>query len=148
MNRQKTISLLVVGVLAVLLVVACGTDPVSMSDIPVYPGAEPMERGQNEFADQMADAIRDSSGKEDVAADLKLYSLPADAAWSDVKSFYDANLEDGDWRTQQDLAEESEVFSSLGWTRGSGASEQALVVGHIADLLGDGAFLILMLFSE
>jgi hypothetical protein len=148
MNLQKAVLRFVLCVLALVLLAACGTEPVSLSDIPVYPGVKPMERGQNAFADQMADAIKESSGKEDVSAELKLYTLPAGAAWSDVKSYYVDNLADGDWQTEQDLAEESDIFSSLGWTRGGGASEQALVVGHLADITGEGAFLIVMLFSE
>jgi hypothetical protein len=148
MDRKTIISLLLVGLLAAMLITACGTEPVSLDDVPVYPGAEAMDRGQNEFADQMVDAIKESSGKENVDTDLKLYSLPPEATWSDVASFYSAELADGDWGAQQDLTEESEIFSSLGWTRGGGASEQALVVGHISDVTGDGAFLILMLFSE
>jgi hypothetical protein len=148
MDRKTLVSLILVGILAATLTAACGTEPVSLSDVPVYPGAQPMDRGQNEFADQMVDAIKESSGKENVATELKLYSLPVGETWSDVTGFYSTELADSDWQAQQDLTEESEIFNSLGWTRGGGASEQALVVGHIADVTGDGAFLILMLFSE
>jgi hypothetical protein len=148
MSAQKFVSLVVLFVLLALSLAACGTEPISIGEIPIYPGAELMERGQNEMADEMADVIRESSGGEGIAAEVNLYSLPAGTAWGDVKAFYQGELADTDWDPEGDLNEETDFFSSLGWSRGGATNEQALIAGYVGDMLGSGAFLIIGLFSE
>lgn len=148
MKLHKTVLTFVLAALILLAVAGCGTEPVSISDIPVYPGAESMAPGQNEMADGLADVIQESSGGEGVNVDIKLYSLPADTTWEDIKSYYNGEMAGTDWKTEADLGNESEVFSTIGWSRGGGASEQALIVGYVADILGGDAFMIVGLFSE
>lgn len=148
MKLHRTILTFVLTALVLLAVAGCGTEPVSIGDIPVYPGAEPMERGQNAMADELADVIKESSGGEGVNVDINLYSLPSDTTWEDIKGYYNGEIASTDWQTEADLGTESEVFSTIGWSRGGGASEQALVVGYVADILGGGAFMIVGLFSE
>jgi hypothetical protein len=145
---RNVISFLLLGAWVAFLVLACGTEPVTMTDVPVYPGAVPMEVGQSQMADELAGIIQDSAGGEGVGVEINLYSLSTDTAWEDIKSFYTRELDGTDWAVEEQLTTESEVISTIGWGRGRGASEQALIVGHVVDVLGEGAFMIIGLFSE
>jgi hypothetical protein len=145
---RKFISFVLLGAFVGFLLLACGTEPVTMGEVPVYPGAEPMAGGQSQMADELAGIIRDSAGGEGVGVEINLYSLSADVSWDDIKSYYSRELAGTDWTAQDELTTESEVISTIGWGRGRGASEQALIVGHVVDVLGDGAFMIIGLFSE
>jgi hypothetical protein len=146
---MKSRSLLAALVVLVLLsLAACGTPPATLTDIAVFPGATPLEAGQNEMADTVSQAMIDSMSQENVKSEVKLYSVPAGVTWDEVKSFYTDQLSGTDWKADSDLSNESELFSAVGWTRGSLASEQALIVSHGADVTGSGAFLIVLLISE
>lgn len=148
MRVRKIISFLLLGAFVGLSLLACGTEPVMMSDVPVYPGAEPMAGGQSQMADELANIIRNSAGGEGVGVEINLYSLSAEISWDDIKTYYNRELAGTDWTAQDELTTESEVISTIGWGRGRGASEQALIVGHVVDVLGEGAFMIIGLFSE
>jgi hypothetical protein len=145
---RNIISFLLLGAFVGFLLLACGTEPVMMGDVPVYPGAEPMAGGQSQMADELANIIRNSAGGEGVGVEINLYSLPADISWEDIKGYYGRELASTDWTVEDELTTESEVISTIGWGRGRGASEQALIVGHVVDVLGEGAFMIIGLFSE
>ncbi|MGD8488851.1 MAG: hypothetical protein PVJ23_10320 [Anaerolineae bacterium] len=139
---------LLLVVLVSVLLAGCGTEPVPASSIPVYPGADAIAHGENEMVDQLAEIIQESAGDEGVGVEINLYRLPEGAAWTDVKAFYQNEIAGEEWVLEQNLSNESDVFSTIGWSRGSGASEQALIVGYIADVLGGQGFLITGLFSE
>jgi hypothetical protein len=145
---RKGISVFVLTILVLMLVAGCGTEPVPISDIAIYPGATLMEVGQNTMADELAETIRTSAGAEGVSVEVNLYSLPEGTTWEDVKSFYDDEIGGTDWTPESDLTTETDFFSTIGWSRGSGAGEQALTIGYAADVLGSGAFLLIGLFSE
>lgn len=148
MKLLRIVSVVALAGLVMLSAVACGSEPVAIGEVPIYPGAEMMERGQNEMADQMADVIRDSSGGEGITAEVNLYSLPAGTTWDDIKAYYSGELAGTDWVSEGDLNEEGDFFSSLGWSRGRATREQALIAGFVADMLGSDGFLIIGLFSE
>lgn len=148
MRVRNFISFLLLGALVGLLLLACGTEPVMISDVPVYPGAEPMAGGQSQMADELAGIIRNSAGGEGVGVEINLYSLSAEISWDDIKTYYNRELAGTDWTAEDQLTTESEVISTVGWGRGRGASEQALIVGHVVDVRGEGAFMIVGLFSE
>jgi hypothetical protein len=155
MRPEKRIFVFLLGTLVLLWALACGgssATPVAMGDVPVYSGAAPVERGGNVMVDAIVESLEESAG--DMASEggatieTDLYSLPAGATWADVKGFYNAELGDTDWEPEPEFTDESEAFSSVGWTRGSGANEQALLVMYVADPLEGGAFLVTMLLSE
>jgi hypothetical protein len=145
---RKFISFLFLGAFVGFLLLACGTEPVTMAEVAVYPEAEPMTVGQSQMADELARIIRNSAGGEGVDVEINLYSLSADVSWDDIKSYYSRELAETDWTAEDELTTESEVISTIGWGRGRGASQQALIVGHVVDVVGDGAFMIVGLFSE
>jgi hypothetical protein len=144
----KLLSFAFLAILVVLFAAACSPEPIPLADVPVYPGATPIALGQNETVDELARVIERSSGSEGVTVEVKLYTLPQDTAWDALVSYYDGELAGSDWRLEQDLSNESDVFSTRGWGRGSGSNEQALVVGYVADPVVGDAFLILGLYTE
>jgi hypothetical protein len=150
MKRYKRISVFFFGILVLLWAMACGgtATPVSMGDIPVYPGATSAEAGEGTLVGIVIDTMEETAGTEDINLESKVYALPADATWSDVKSFYTDEIADTDWKATEEFAQETEGFSSIGWERGSGANEQVLVIALVTDPLEGGTFVIIMLFSS
>jgi hypothetical protein len=136
-------------ILLALILVACGGgDSVSFGDIPVYEGAVAIEPGQNDFADLVANLMSDASSTEDATSDVELYTAPEGTTWDDIKAYYDGELSDTDWESDTSLSQSNEAVSIAGWTRGSGGSEQALLIGHTADPLSSNAFIIVVLLTE
>lgn len=143
--RSLIAALIVAGLFAALA--GCGAEPVAMDAIPVLPEAAPLERGSNALADVVADSL-ETSLSERGTVELQLYSVPASVSWDAIDSFYTTSLGGSDWAAADELRQESEAISTTGWTRGALASEQGLVVGYAPDTFGQGAFLIVALFSE
>ena len=154
MRRQK-IFVFLLGTLVLLWASACGgssATPVAMGDVPVYTGATSVEQGENFMVDTIVAGIEQSAAdmaSEGGSIETELYSLPAGATWADVKSFYNSKLADTDWESEDQFTDESETFNSIGWTRGSGAREQALLIMVVPDVFDDGgALMVNMLLSE
>jgi hypothetical protein len=126
---------------------ACGGKPVTFADIPLLPAAAPLQAGTHPFADTVSKTLRDSLGGKNVKLDMQLYGLPTETNWVDVKGFYETQIK-GDWKTESRLAQDTPAFKLAGWSRGGFASEQGLVVGYGAGMLGNPPFLIVALFSE
>jgi hypothetical protein len=137
------------GIVLLLLVAlaACGGEPVTFAQLPLHPQATPLEPGSHPMADTVADGFRQALSGGNVTMDVQLYSLPADASWETVRSFYETQVA-GDWKTEPALAQDTEFFKTIGWSRGSFASEQGLAVGYGPPLLGSPPFLMVALFSE
>ena len=147
MKALKLISAAVLLVLALGSLAACGAPPVAMSDIPVHPQATPLEKGKNPIADAAIDAMDKALSGQNLKSEVKLYSVPADVTWDQVKSFYTEKLNSGDWKSSDQLLQESAAFSAIGWTRSG--DQQALVIGYGPDALGNGTpFLMIMLASR
>jgi hypothetical protein len=134
--------------LILLVAVACGAKPVLIDALPVYAGAQPMERGQNNLADSVANAMQQSADEQGLSAEFRLFSLPVGTTWDDVKNFYDRETARLDWKPESAMAVEGEAFQAAGWSRGTGDNQQALVVGYVPDVTGEGAFAILGLFAK
>jgi hypothetical protein len=150
-KRQKKVLIISLSTLVLTLTLACGGGgtPVPMSDVPIYDGAAPTTTGDNALVDLVVESMEEAVAGEDITMETQAYGLPDGTAWGDVKSFYNDELEGTDWKPADELSDEStEEFKSIGWQRGGAASEQLLVVGYLPDLFGDGATLIVMLFSE
>jgi len=132
----------------VLAALACGgAEPVTMGEIAVYPGAAPIEDG-NLVAESLAESIRESAGEEAVDVEVRMYTLPEGTGWEDVKLFYTTETGTGDWSGADDLTQETDFVSTIGWSRGGLMNPQAFVVAYSLDPLGGPPFLIQMLFSE
>jgi hypothetical protein len=138
-------ALLVVSMLVALA--GCGAPPMALADIPAPPEAAPLARGENALADTLASSLENALGQRGTL-ELKLYSVPAGLSWQQVDGFYATALASSDWRPADELRNESAALSTAGWTRGGLTSEQGLAVGYAPDVVGDGAFMIVALFSE
>ena len=136
--------------LLVLLGLACGgsSEPVTFSDLPVYSGATAIRAGDNAFADLMAELMQGAATSEEASTEVDIYTAPAGTTWNDVLAFYTDELNDTDWESDTSLAQTSDAISMAGWTRGGGANEQALLVGHASDPLSGSPFIIVVLLSE
>lgn len=143
--RSTFAILFIVGLLTTLA--GCGAPPVTYDAIPVPPEATLMERGTNTLADTIATSL-ESSLAERGTVELQLYSVPNTVIWEEIDGFYSESLVDSDWKPAEELRQENAAINTTGWKRGSLASEQGLMVGYAPDILGDGAFLIVALFSE
>ncbi len=147
MKRQLSMFLALVALIAAAI--ACGGSArVTIDDIATFPSAQTLATGQSTIADLLAESIAQSAGQEGVQAETRLYSLPAGTPWADVKSFYTEQAANRDWTSQAELTQESAAASTIGWTRGGLASEQALVIAFAEDPFTGEPFLVIILFSE
>ncbi len=100
----KTFSKIVPFLILVLLLAACGAKPVTVADLPVYPGATALNPGDDPIADTLLqnaaqDAqIRDSMGVGG-GIEQQAFSLPADASWDAVSKFYTDELTGDGWKS-------------------------------------------------
>ncbi|HUF40227.1 MAG TPA: hypothetical protein VMN57_17020 [Anaerolineales bacterium] len=127
---------------------ACGgSEPVTLAEIVVYPEAVPID-GENIVAESVAESIRAGAGDEAVDVEIRMYTVPNDTLWEDVKLFYATETGSADWDASGELTSETDFVSTIGWTRGGQMRPQAFVVAFSPDPLGGPPFLILMLVSE
>lgn len=137
------------SLLFLLALTACGDgQPVAFVDLPMIPDAAPLEEGANTIADSVSNSFKASLSSENVEVELKLYAVPAEMSWEQIKTFYTDQLAATDWESDERITQNSDTFKTVGWTRGGFASEQGLAVGYGRDLLGEGAFLMVALISE
>jgi hypothetical protein len=131
----------------VIALTACGSTPVTYADIPLPTDITALAPGQNTLADTLNSSFSDAL-RSHGSVETKLYSVPATMTSEQVSAFYAEQLGKTDWKPSQELTQDSGAFKTVGWQRGGYASEQGLVVGYSADMLGDGAFMMVALFSE
>jgi hypothetical protein len=132
MTVRTTALAVFLTVLALLALAACGgSPPAALADIPSYPGAVELKPGESNLADTLANnnqadaALRGQIGVGG-AIEQKGYSLPDDATWDQVKSFYDQKLQAGGWTTNSMVSgimdqvnQGNELFRTANWQRGS-----------------------------
>ncbi len=148
MIESKKVLRLMAAALVLLLLAACGAEAISIDQIPPYPGAQQIERGQNSLADSVADAMRQSAGEQGLNAQFRFFSLPGGTSWDDVNGFYSDQMRRAGWEPEPALDVQGDAFQAVGWTRGTGTGQQALVVSYVPDVTGEGAFAIVALFSK
>lgn len=148
MKRFRTLGLVVLSVVVLVLTVACGGgEPVTMSSIPIFPGATPLQAGDNSMADMLSETMKSSVGNN-LTSEINLYSVPTDTDSASIQEFYTTELADTDWKAADELSQQNQGISTMGWSRGGRANEQVLMITHSPDMLGQGAFLVVALFSE
>lgn len=150
MNRSWTPVLALLSALAVLLVACQPSEPVAMSDLPLYPGAQPLAAGENETADQilsLLDAALEESTGEGTTIESALYTLPQGESWESVRAFYERELANTAWKPASEMEQDRTNFQSAGWARGKGPQEQALAIFHVSRVIEE-ELLVLFLVSE
>lgn len=144
---MKLIRTLILTLLLIPALVACGGSPVTFDSIPTPPEATVLQAGQNSMADTVAESMKGAVGDK-LKSEIKLYQLPAGTDWASIKEFYNGQLGSSDWKSASEMNNESEAFNTTGWQRGSFNKEQVLMVGYMPALLGNPPVLIVSLFSE
>lgn len=85
-----------------------GAKPVTVNDLPVYPGATELKAGDSRVGDTLAKnsqqitAMTKSIGSGG-NTEQKGFTLPKDATWDAVKKFYDDKLPSSGWGDQNAL---------------------------------------------
>ena len=146
MNSRKLTSIFALALLALLWLGACGAPPVELNAIPAPPNATLLERGSNPAADAAVDAAVQSLSSQNLKPQVKLYALPANASWDEIKTFYTNNLKEGDWKAEPAFTNEAGVFNTTGWTRGG--QSQALMVGYGPDNLATGSSFVMIVMAS
>ncbi len=99
---MKTTTRLLIMLFSALLLGACGSKPVAIADMPVYPGATELKPGESNIADtlktngQQDAAMRQAAGVGG-STTQKGFNLPTDAKWDQVKVFYTDKLTASGW---------------------------------------------------
>jgi len=91
-------------VLLVLVLAACGSKPVALTDLPAYAGAVALQPGEDPVADTLAQNMEQNAQiTSSLGVDSKIeqmaYRLPADTSWDDVLAFYKKELEGSGWKS-------------------------------------------------
>ena len=148
MKSYKSFVTAALGAIVLMMVLACGgsSTPVPISGIPIYPGATDLETGDNPLVDMIVGAMEETAAEDEtIEAQFAFYALPEDTSWDDVKRFYNDKMEESDWKATDEILEESDVFSMIGWER----SKQAVGVGYVpAGSEMESATLLIMLATE
>jgi hypothetical protein len=147
MPRRALVALALAALLLPALVACGGGEPATMAALPVFPEAAELQAGEDAMADAVAGSLQSSVGGN-LTAEVKLYRLPEDTSWEQVRAFYTDALGDTDWKATSELDSANEALSTAGWQRGGGAGEQVLMVGFVPALLDGGPVAIVSLFSE
>lgn len=84
---------------ALMVLSACGSaKPVTMADMPTYPGATELKPGESTLASTLAnnvtqnDQLKQAMGGAGTKIDQKGFKLPSDATWAGVSKFYEDKL--------------------------------------------------------
>jgi hypothetical protein len=145
---RKSFKLFLPLLVLMLAALACGgSEPITVADVPVFEGANPIKEGQSTVAEAVVTALESSADQEGVTAEATVYSVPDGKTWDDIKNFYGSQL-GSEWKADDQLTQTEEGFNTAGWTRGGLASEQALIVAWVNDPIVKKDFMVLVLFSE
>ena len=113
-----------------LLLAACGgSPPATLADIPAFPGAAELKAGDSNIADTLANnnqadaALRAQLGTGG-KTEQKGFSLPSDAKWDQIKSFYDEKLKASGWGTNslvsgimEQANQGNDLFQTANWQK-------------------------------
>lgn len=104
MKTRSTFVLTLLFLFAALILSACGSDPATVSDLPVYPDAVALQPGDDPVADTLANnaeqdaALRGNLGVGG-SVEQKAFRLPEGTTWEQVKSFFDGELDAAGWES-------------------------------------------------
>ena len=151
MNIRIPMALTII-VLSLFTLVGCGgSAPATMSAIPTYTGATELKPGESAVADTLVKNMEQNkalTGQLGVNATVeqKAFTLPAGAAWDDVKKFYDEKLTGSGWSSNSMMSNVmaqanagNDQFQIANWQKG----KQNLSVIMIADPTGDNTKMLI-----
>jgi hypothetical protein len=142
-NRMLVVAL---AALAVLALAACGGGgggPATLNDIPAYPNATALKPGENPMADTLAKNMQ-QAGAMGQKLDQKIFTLPKDASWDQIKGFYSDKLTSAGWSSTSLPIPDNDMFKMSVWTRGG----QSLTVGQLTEPVSKDTFLLFSLATQ
>lgn len=96
--------------LVLVAISACGgSSPVTVNDLPAFPGATELKAGDSTLADTLAKNTQQITALSQSAGvggktEQKGYSLPQDSNWDAIKKFYDDKLKSSGWSEPSGIA--------------------------------------------
>ena len=140
-------TLLALGFMLAMLLVACNSAPRTVDTPPAFPGATELEEGENAMADLMATTLREFTTVE-ADIDITTYALPEDGTWEAVRTHYADAFAGSDWSVNESLAMEYDNFRSHGWRRGAPGQGEVFVISYVLDPEDQSPLLTVGHFSE
>ena len=107
--------------------------------------AKLLQPGENPIADSLAKNVQDAAGFGH-KLDQRIYSLPSDATWDQVSSFYSGKLGGSGWQSISipAAAAANPMMQLSIWKRGT----QSLTIARLSDPTSNNSFLIYSLSSQ
>ncbi len=161
MKTRSTFMLVVILMITAVILSACGSDPVTVDDLPVYPDAVALQPGEDPIADTLLNnAEQDQALRSDLGVGgsvvQKAYRLPEGTTWEQVKGHFDGQL--GGWESglggvggglANDILDSANVGNELFQTTIYSKDDQSLTVFRMTDALNpDQPYLILSLATN
>ena len=144
MKFRTRIFAIALVVFTLLSLAACGgSAPAKLSDIPVYPDATVLKPGENPMADTLAKNVQQAANMG-ANIDQKIFALPKEASWDQVKKFYSDKLTADSWTASNLPIPDNDMFKMSLWTRGS----QSLTVAQITEPISKDSFLLFSLATQ
>jgi len=147
MKFHNRIFAVALAAMFVLALAACGGGgggaPATLEDVPAYPNATSLKPGENAMADTLAKNVQ-QAGAVGQKLDQKIFTLPKDASWDQIKSFYTDKLTGAGWSTTSIPIPDNDMFKMTVWTRGG----QSLTVGKITEQISKDNLLLFSLATQ
>jgi hypothetical protein len=145
MKFHKRIFAVMLAAMFMLALAACGgsSAPATLADVPTYPNATALKPGENPMADTLAKNVQ-QAGAMGQKLDQQIFTLPKDASWNQIKSFYTDKLTGAGWSTTSIPIPDNDMFKMTVWTKGS----QSLTVGQITEPISKDNFLLFSLATQ
>ena len=145
-KRISVTLMLLLLVSSVLIGCSATPAPVTFSQLPVFTGANLVsDPAITDLGDKMTEAMKTAVADKLKAIESKVYSLPADAKWDGVSSFFSTELAKDNWKSQSEYARTTDTANVLGWARGN----QTVIIYYVIDQSGTlgGNLLVTMLID-
>jgi hypothetical protein len=147
MKLRTTLNTLVLVACSLVALVACGGSapaaPATLADIPTYTGAKALQPGENPMADTLAKNVQQSAAMGS-KLEQKIFSLPKDADWAAIKSFYTEKLTAAGWANTNVPVPDNDMFKMTLWKKGT----QNLTVAQLTEPISNDTFLLFSLSSQ
>ncbi len=143
MKNLRLFAVLALFALAVLALSACGgaaAQPAKLDDVPAYPNATLLKPGENPMADTLAKNVSTSASLGQ-KLDQRMYTLPKDAQWDQIKGFYSDKLNGAGWQAINVPTVPNQMFQMSLYKKGA----QSLTVAEITDPTTNDNFLLFSL---
>ena len=130
-------------VLLVFALTACGGSIAGLNNIPLYPDAKEISQSESKLFDGLTQVAKIDTNINRAlnGKDHKIYRLPDQTAWADVKLFYEKGMDKSSWQIipspsmlteKVTLPKEISAYQTLAWVRGSQTFAIALVSSPVA----------------